>query len=118
MKDGIEIFYDGECPFCSAWVRMLNLRDAVGRVDLIDARGDDPRIAALGAVDLNAGMVVHHGGRLWHGAEAMHLLSILSERGGPLRALMRNPRRAALIYPALRTGRGLVLRLMGRRPIG
>lgn len=116
---GVEIYYDGECPLCAAYVRMLNLREAVGRVELIDARSGDPRLTELRAAGLDPeeGMILNHGGRLHHGAEAMRMLSILSASGGPLRALMRSPRRAALFYPVLRAGRRLLLRLMGRRAL-
>lgn len=119
MAEALEIYYDGDCPFCAAYTRMLRLRATVGRVELIDARGDDPRLAELRAlgVDFNSGMAVRHGGRLWLGAEAMGLLAVLSEEGGILRAVMRSPRRAALVYPALRWGRGVLLRILGRRPI-
>lgn len=113
------VFYDGECPFCSAYVRLLRLREAVGRVELIDARSDDVRVGALkdAGVDLNAGMAVRYGGTLYHGADAMRILSVLSADGGILRAVMKSPRRAKVVYPFLRAGRGLVLRLLGRKPI-
>ena len=32
------IAYDGECPFCSAYLQMVRLRDAVGPVALINVR--------------------------------------------------------------------------------
>lgn len=120
MTTGIEIFYDGECPLCRSWTGMLRLRQAVGKVVLIDARSADPRVEVLRkqGVDLNQGMAVRYGDRLLLGAEAMQLLSILSDRPGPLRALMKSPRRAALVYPFLRAGRGALLRLLGRKPIG
>ncbi|MDF3607124.1 DUF393 domain-containing protein [Paracoccus sp. DMF-8] len=120
MTGGIQIFYDGECPLCSSYVRMINLRRAVGQVELIDARSGDLRVAELRAqgVDFDSGMAVRHGGRLCHGAEAMALLSALSSGRGPLIWLMRAPRRAALVYPVLRAGRGALLRLLGRSRIG
>lgn len=120
MTQGVQIFYDGECPFCASYVRMINLRRAVGHVELVDARSDDPRVAQLRAqgVDFDSGMAVSHGGRLWHGAEAMVLISALSGRRGPLVWLMRSPRRASLAYPILRAGRGAVLRLLGRSKFG
>lgn len=116
MADALEIYYDGECPFCSAYVRMLNLRRAVGRVELIDARSGDPKVARLlrAGLDLDEGMAVRHGGRLFHGADAVQLLSALSDRG-VMQVLLRSPRRAAILYPALRAGRRLTLRLMNRR---
>lgn len=116
MDEGFQIFYDGECPFCSAYMRMINLQRAVGRVELIDARSDDPRVQTLrqSGYDLDEGIVVRHGAQVLHGADAMHLLATLSERRGILRALMRSPRRAAMLYPVLKAGRRLTLTLMGR----
>jgi protein-disulfide isomerase len=39
---GVTVFYDGACPFCSAYVRMVRLRKAAGEVRLIDAREGGP----------------------------------------------------------------------------
>ena len=116
----IEIHYDGQCPFCQAYVRMLTLKRNVGRVDLIDMRAQDARFRALvdGGLDPNAGMVVRYGGRLYAGSDAVHLLSILSQRSGIFVALMRSGQRAALLYPVLRACRNGWLRLSGRRQIG
>ena len=111
-----EIYYDGECPFCTAYMRMLNLRHNVGPVELIDGRSSDPRIAQLGA-DLNEGMALRYGGRLYVGADAVHMLSILSANSGLWTRVMRSPRRAALLYPLLRGVRNATLRILDRRPI-
>ena len=43
----MEIFYDGQCPFCRRYVRLLELRSEIGDIALIDARSDDPRIEAV-----------------------------------------------------------------------
>jgi hypothetical protein len=99
---------------------MIRLREAVGRVDLVDARSDDPRVAAAAAagLDLDEGMVALWGGRRFHGRDAVHLLATLSAPGGIANALQRrvfaSPRRAALLYPILAAGRQALLRLMGR----
>ncbi|MBC9246801.1 DUF393 domain-containing protein [Paracoccus sp. 11-3] len=115
----IEIFYDGECPFCSAYVRMLNLQRNVGQVDLIDMRANDPRFRALvdDGLNPNAGMVVRYGQTNYVGAEAVRILSILSQNGGAFTWLMRSPHRAAIIYPVLRACRNGALRLLGRKQI-
>lgn len=115
---GLEVFYDGSCPLCRNYVQMLRLREAVGPVDLIDARGGDARIAELrrAGCDLNAGMVVRRGDRIWHGGDAVWMLSQLSGRG-PMAWLLRDRRRAAAVYPLLRGGRNLLLRLLRRKPI-
>ena len=119
--DLIEIVYDGDCPFCADFTRMVALRRA-GRVALIDARGDDPRVAEIGAgLDLDRGMVVRHHGQILYGADAMALLLMLSQPGGRwawARWLFASPARARLAYPVLRAGRAAVLRLLGRQKIG
>lgn len=116
----IEIVYDGECPFCADFTRMVALR-RTGDVDLIDARGTDPRIAEIGAgLDLNRGMVVRQNGDIYYGADAMALLLMLSQPSGAwgiARWVFANPARARLAYPVLRTGRGMVLRVLGRQPL-
>jgi len=117
------IIYDGDCPFCSAYVTLVRLRETVGEVELVNARSDDPRVATLLAegVDLDEGMAVLWQGRRHVGAEAVHLLALLSGQGGGLnrlqRWLFRSPRVARRIYPWLVRGRRLWLRLAGRRPI-
>ncbi|MGF1625552.1 MAG: thiol-disulfide oxidoreductase DCC family protein [Alphaproteobacteria bacterium] len=121
-RDALEIIYDGECPFCTRYVALVRLREAVGPVALIDARSDDPRVAAVQAegYDLNVGMVVRHRGVVHHGPAAVAVLTRLS-RGGLLRHLMRpffaNPRLAAPAYRVLAAGRRGALRLLGKPPI-
>lgn len=121
--EGLVIVYDGECPFCSAYVKMLRLREAAGPVTLVSARSDDPRVGELKAAgyDLDAGMVVLHRGEVLHGDRAMTLLSVLSRPNGPLSAAMkfafRSRRAAAVLYPVLGLGRRATLAALGRRRI-
>jgi predicted DCC family thiol-disulfide oxidoreductase YuxK len=124
MNDGITILYDGQCPFCSSYVSLIRLRDAVGPVELVDARSDDPRVAVATSarLDLDNGMVVMWEGRTFFGEDAVHLLATLSRPRGLMNRIQRRvfstPRRAARVYPLLARGRKVFLRLVGRRPIG
>ena len=119
----ITIVYDGECPFCSRYIGMLRLRDAVGPVQLIDARSRDPAVARLQRMgyDLNDGMVVEYAGRTHHGADGLNLLALLSTGSGTFNrinaAVFRSTTASKLLYPALRLGRNLTLRALGRRQI-
>jgi len=124
QAESLTIIYDGECPFCSSYVRMARLRDAAGEVELVDARGTDPRVAEARAagLDLDDGMVVLWQGRRHYGADAVHLIALLSDEGGLgnrlQRRIFRSPRAATVLYPWLVRGRRLWLRLSGRTPIG
>lgn len=119
-SDAIRIIYDGECPFCSAYVRLLRLREAAGPVDLVDARAhpDLARDFLHNGIDLNQTMVVRCGGQTYAGAEAVEMLSLLSSGSGLMNRLfagvLRDRRRAGLLYPVLRAGRNLTLRMLGR----
>ena len=121
--DTITIVYDGECPFCSRYIGMLRLRDAVGRVRLIDARSGDPAVSRFQRMgyDLNDGMVVEYADRIHHGADGLNLLALLSTGVGGFNrfnaAVFRSTAASKLLYPALRLGRNLTLRALGRRKI-
>jgi len=119
----LRIIYDGECPVCSAYVRLVRLGKAAGSVAITDARQSPEVVKSLRArgIDVNDTMVVEYGGETYTGPRAVELLSLLSSKSGVLNRLLarllRDRRRANLIYPWLRRGRNLLLRLLGRKPI-
>jgi predicted DCC family thiol-disulfide oxidoreductase YuxK len=122
-EDGVTIVYDGQCPFCAGYARLVRLREVVGPVRLVDARSDAPEARAARALgfDLDAGMLVRFAGADYHGADAMRLLGLLGS-GSDLtsrltRGLFGAPRRARFFYPVLAAGRWATLRLLGRRRI-
>ena len=53
------IIYDGDCIFCHNYVRLMRLCASLGNVELIDARGGDPRVRSYWSqgYDLNTGML-------------------------------------------------------------
>lgn len=117
------LLYDGECPFCSAYVKMVRLRDAVGNIRLVDAREGGPELAEVRAagLDINEGMALKYEGRLHHGDECVHKLSLLTTASGAFNRLnawvFRSERRSRILYPWLRTGRNTALALLGRKKI-
>jgi predicted DCC family thiol-disulfide oxidoreductase YuxK len=117
------IVYDGECPVCRSFVTLYRLRALNATIHLIDARTRDalPQDLNRHAVDLDNGMLVKANGRVFYGADAMHILAVLGARGTVFnrmnRAIFRHPRIARLLYPPLVFGRKLLLRILGRRLI-
>lgn len=122
-QGGMVVVYDGECPFCSNYVRLMALRRLTGSVELVDARSGDPRVADLWAkgYDLNEGMAAIYGGTVYYGSDALALISGIVGDGGiarrALSLLLRDPGRARLLYPAMKTGRRLALRALGRKDL-
>lgn len=119
----IWVVYDGDCPFCSAYVKLVRLREAVGKVHLVNARERHPVVDEVLAAgfDLDDGMAMKIGGEILHGDAVMHRLALMSGPSGTLNRLtawiFRDPARARILYPPLRAGRNLALRLLGRRPL-
>jgi len=118
------ILYDGECPFCKSYVALVRLREAIGPVRILNARDGGPEVdlALSVGLDLDEGMVLHYQGQLYHGDACMHVLAMLSESGGLLRPVLtwvfRSPRRARWLYPWLRSGRNMTLKLLRKQKIG
>lgn len=118
--DATLLVYDGECPFCSRYVGYMRLRESVGPVRLLDARQGGllvEHIVGLG-YDLDEGMILRLNGRYYHGADCVNALALLSSRSGAFNRInamiFRHPVLARHLYPIMRTGRNLTLRLLGR----
>lgn len=120
---GATVIYDGDCPFCSAYVSMVRLRSAVGKVELINARDGGPAVRDVLArgYDLDEGMVLIYAGNYYHGADCMNRIALLTSPVGPFNAfsafVFRSSTISSILYPVLRGGRNLVLRLLGRRKL-
>jgi predicted DCC family thiol-disulfide oxidoreductase YuxK len=118
------LIYDGECPFCSAYVKYLRVRESVGRFHLVDAREGGPLVEELRqkGIDLDEGMALKIGDRVYHGADCIHMLALLSTPSSLFNKInsriFRSPMLARNLYPILRAGRNATLRLLGRRKMG
>lgn len=117
------ILYDGDCPFCQSYVTLARLREVMGPVRVVDARLGGPELQYLTAqgLNINDGMAMMYNGQLSHGAECIMQISVLSSRSRLfnrfMAAIFASPKRARLIYPWLKAGRNLALKVLGRRQI-
>jgi predicted DCC family thiol-disulfide oxidoreductase YuxK len=121
--EGLQIVYDGECPFCSQFVTLYKAKSVVGKVDLIDAREDHPavRLVKSKGLDLDEGMAVLWDGQIYHGADAVHFMAMVGSESGVFNRLnkliFRSKPLARTLYPWMVAGRNLTLRLLGRRAL-
>lgn len=125
VQRGDFLLYDGDCPVCSAYVAMARLRQLYPDLRIISARSEPALVAELRGrgYEINEGMVLRLDGAIHFGADATREIAVLG------RASRSRWRRAALgligtapwasaLYPWLNRGRRLLLRRLGRRPIG
>jgi predicted DCC family thiol-disulfide oxidoreductase YuxK len=119
----IELIYDGDCPVCSAYVRMHRLREDGGSIRLVDAR-QHPDVVddyARRGVDLNRDFVLKVDGAEYIGGAAMFALSSIAVPYAFIRRinarLFASSTMSRAIYAVLRVSRWALLLLMGRKPI-
>jgi hypothetical protein len=97
----------------------MKLREAVGKINLVDARKGGVAVDMLSArgFDLNEGMAVLFGGKVYHGNDALVFISSMTHSlplaSKLLALLLRNKTRAMIIYPIMKLGRRVTLRLLG-----
>jgi len=119
----ILLVYDRECPVCDAYCRMVRIRESVGALHLVNARdasGIMSEITAKG-LDIDEGMVLKFGNTLYYGADAIHVLSLMSSRSGAFNRLtywiFRSKSRSTILYPLFRFFRNLLLKLLRKARI-
>jgi len=101
-------------------VRYPRLQAAAESVELVDAR-THPEVLerhAISHAHLEDGMVVILDGKQHHGADAVHVLSKLSEPPGKgwvraVAAIGRSRAVARIAYPFMKLGRRIALALLG-----
>lgn len=115
----MKIFYDGDCIFCKNYVRLLQLKEIVGDVELISLRSSRPEvrhILNLG-LNVNTGFVVVHNGITLHGSEAFEYINDLVEPNNiynrTLKAISGHEKLTKLLYPLMVLGRLLLLAIQG-----
>jgi predicted DCC family thiol-disulfide oxidoreductase YuxK len=119
-SSGLVLVYDGDCPVCSAYTRYLRIKESVGTPLLINARDGGLWVDRIRArrLDLDEGMVLIYGGQYYHGADCIHMLAMLSTGSGFFNRInawiFRSPTLSKYLYPVLRSGRNLLLRLLNR----
>lgn len=114
------IVYDGECPFCSRYVLLVRLREAVGKARLVNARDHGAEAEYLWRLgyNLDEGMALMYQGQIFFGGECLHRLALLSTRSNIFNqvnaSIFSSSALSAVLYPILRFGRSITLRILGR----
>ena len=118
------IVYDGECPFCSRYVKLLRLRETLGPIQLVDARSDHPisRLLQEKKINLDEGMALIQGDQISHGADCVHRLALLSTPANFFNRanawIFRSATASRFLYPIMRASRNAALKLLGRKKLG
>ena len=119
----LSIYFDGECPVCTRYVRYYRLGDGNISVSLVDLRDCPERVTEFNAMGFNVdeGMIIVLDKETYHGVEAVHILALLSTPIGFFnrcnRWIFSHRWLAEILYPILVGCRNLLLFLLGREKI-
>ncbi len=125
MTDETDLFlvYDKECPACNFYCKLIRIRESVGNLVLVDAREPGSLMNEITAaeLDIDQGMVLIVGDRMYYGADAIHALSIMSTRSGIFNRVtywvFRSKVLSSILYPMLRVVRNLLLKILNKTKI-
>jgi predicted DCC family thiol-disulfide oxidoreductase YuxK len=119
----ILLVYDKQCPACDAYCQVVRIRESVGELRIVDARENSDILREITGrgLDIDQGMVVKMGDQLYYGADAIHALALIGSRSGVFNRLnywiFKSKTVSRWLYPALRAGRNLLLKMLGKTKI-
>ncbi|HNO76143.1 MAG TPA: DCC1-like thiol-disulfide oxidoreductase family protein [Nitrosomonas mobilis] len=122
-REEILLVYDRECPACNAYCQVVNIRESVGDLRIVDAREDSEVMKEITSqgLDIDQGMVLKMGGQLYYGADAIHALALIGSRSGILNRMnywmFKSKTASSVLYPILRFCRNLLLKILGKTKI-
>ena len=119
------LVYDGECPLCKFSALTIRIREAVGKLEIIDARmNSHPEIMneiKIRGINLDNSMVFIFNNIYYQGAQALELMANLSTKSGFYNrffaSIFKYPKIANFMYPILRFFRNVLLLTIGVKPL-
>ncbi len=122
-REEILLVYDGECPACNAYCHVVQVRKSVGDLKIIDAREHSDVLSEITSegLDIDQGMVLKMGQQLYYGSDAINALALIGSRSGVFNRLnywmFKSKTVSKILYPALRSCRNLLLKILGKSKI-
>ena len=123
MTRKIVLIYDKECPACNNYCQFVRIRENIGDLELINARDTSDVMKSITAqgLDIDLGMVLKLDNQLYYGADAIHMLALVSSRSGVFNRfnywLFKSKKRSHLLYPLLRFFRNLLLKILNKTKV-
>jgi predicted DCC family thiol-disulfide oxidoreductase YuxK len=121
--DKIRLIYDGDCPFCSKYAQLVRFREAVGEVQMLNAREHPEVVNEMKAkgVNLDKGMALTINDNVYHGADAVNRIALMSTGSGAFNAFTAAVFKSRLlsktVYPVLKVARKAALLIKGKKGI-
>lgn len=119
----ILLVYDKQCPACRYYSTILKIKRSYGEFELVNAREHSDIMNAITnkGFDIDQGMVLIMNEKYFYGADALHMLAILSSRSTIMNSInhwaFKSKLLARLLYPLLRFFRNVLLKITRKTKI-
>lgn len=118
-ENTVWLVYDGECPICKPAANAFKIRQAVGKLVLVNARENHPIMAELKerALSIDEGMVLKFNNQFYHGADALNVCALIGTNSNMFNKLnvimFRSKTLAGLFYPVFKLVRKIGISAKG-----
>jgi predicted DCC family thiol-disulfide oxidoreductase YuxK len=122
-REEVLLVYDRECPACNVYCQVVKIRESVGNLRIVDARENSEVLHEITAegLDIDQGVVLKMGDKLYYGSDAIHTLALIGSRSGILNRInywvFKSKTMSSILYPFLRFLRNLLLKILGKSKI-
>ncbi len=121
MSNKTLFIYDGECPFCNHFAQLLELKNSLPSLQILDGRENLELLTELykQGYDLNKGAILINEGKIKHGADAINwICTEINESSDSileiLRVIFTSNKRSRILFPILLWSRRLALSIKGK----
>lgn len=122
-SEEILLVYDRECPACNSYCQVVNIRESVGNLRIVDARENSEVLQEISAqgLDIDQGMVLKMGEQFYYGSDAIHTLALIGSRSDIFNRLnywvFKSKRISSIVYPILKFFRNILLKILRKKRI-
>lgn len=122
-QQSVYLIYDKECPVCDNYCSMINIKQSIGELILVDAREESDWLeqTTLKGLDIDQGMVLIIKDTYYYGSDAINALALISSENGIFNQFnywcFKSKTISAVLYPLFRSFRNLLLKVLGKTKI-
>ncbi len=117
MSSKFIFLYDGECPFCSYFAELIELKSGISQIEIKNARDNTFDLPNNYDMDVNGALLIK-GDQIYSGASAINI--ICNQIDNPsnslliiLREVFQSSKRSEALFPLLLWSRRLLLFIKG-----
>lgn len=102
---------------------MVRIQDSIGELELINARDGGELVESITSqgIDLDRGMVLILNGQTYCNSDTIHTLALISSPSDFFNKfnywVFKSKYRTYFLYPVLRLGRNILLKIMGKKKL-